>query len=181
MVTTYEPHTTVSSRCGTYAYVSNTVRNRTNSCTAPYVTPRSLPAPSSARSGDESDGVTVARVTCGCVLADAGYGISAGFRQALSARGLTWAVGITRTQKVYPAAVTILKSAPTPEVGRPRRHPRLSILSAPAEQVLAARRWRRLTRRSGAKGPLAALFSAVRIVVADRPPNDGQHLPGEPA
>jgi SRSO17 transposase len=34
------------------------------------------------------------------VLADAGYGISAAFRGALSARGLAWAVGIPRIQKV---------------------------------------------------------------------------------
>jgi SRSO17 transposase len=30
----------------------------------------------------------------GSVLADAGYGLSAPFRQALSERGLTWAVGV---------------------------------------------------------------------------------------
>src|SRR4051812_33934728 len=35
------------------------------------------------------------------VVADAGYGISAAFRQALSALGLLWAVGIPRIQKVY--------------------------------------------------------------------------------
>ena len=51
-------------------------------------------------------------MTWGCVLADAGYGISATFRQALSARGLIWAVGIPRIQKVYPADVTT--HMPTP-------------------------------------------------------------------
>ena len=44
----------------------------------------------------------------GCVLADAGDGLSAPFRQALSARGLALAVGIPRTQKVYPADVTTI-------------------------------------------------------------------------
>ena len=53
----------------------------------------------------ELDRVMAAGVRFGCVLADAGYGISAAFRQGLSARDLLWAVGIPRIQKVYPADV----------------------------------------------------------------------------
>ncbi|WP_363755748.1 hypothetical protein [Sphingobium sp. LSP13-1-1.1] len=34
--------------------------------------------------------------------------LSAPFRQALSARGLGWAVGIPRHQKVYPADVQLI-------------------------------------------------------------------------
>ena len=49
-----------------------------------------------------------AGVRFGCVLADAGYGLSAPFRQALSERGLLWAVGIPRHQKVYPADVALI-------------------------------------------------------------------------
>src|SRR3954451_19649473 len=45
--------------------------------------------------------VMQAGVSFGAVLADAGYGISAPFRQALSALGLLWAVGTVRIQKVY--------------------------------------------------------------------------------
>lgn len=41
----------------------------------------------------EIDRVRAAGVRFGCVLADAGYGSSGPFRQALSARGLSWAVG----------------------------------------------------------------------------------------
>ena len=55
----------------------------------------------------ELDRVIAAGGRFGCVLADAGYGISAAFRQALSARGLTWAVGITRAQTVYPDDVAL--------------------------------------------------------------------------
>ena len=40
-----------------------------------------------------------AGVSFGAVLADAGYGISASFRQALTALGLLWAVGTVRIQK----------------------------------------------------------------------------------
>ena len=51
---------------------------------------------------EEIDRIKDAGVRFGCVLADAGYGLSAPFRQALSARGLRWAVGIPFKQKVYP-------------------------------------------------------------------------------
>ena len=44
----------------------------------------------------EIDRAIVAGVRFGCVLADAGYGLSAPFRQGLTARKLTWAVGIPR-------------------------------------------------------------------------------------
>src|SRR5258707_159489 len=42
----------------------------------------------------EIDGVIAAGVRFGCVLADAGYGMSAPFRQGLTVRKLAWAVGI---------------------------------------------------------------------------------------
>ena len=63
--------------------------------------------------------VMQAGVSFGAVLADAGYGISAPFRQALSALGLLWAVGIARIQKVYPADVQMIVAPPTR--GRPRK------------------------------------------------------------
>ena len=50
----------------------------------------------------EIDRAIAAGVRFGCVLADAGYGLSAPFRQGLTARKLTWAVGIPRYLKVYP-------------------------------------------------------------------------------
>src|SRR3712207_1192201 len=49
----------------------------------------------------ELDRVLAAGVRFGVVLADAGYGTSAGFRHGLDERRLLWAVGIPRTQKVY--------------------------------------------------------------------------------
>jgi SRSO17 transposase len=75
----------------------------------------------------EIDRVRAAGVRFGCVLADAGYGLSAPFRQALTERGLTWAVGIPFKQKVYPADDDLPRcrtrpSAPAPypqrQVGR---------------------------------------------------------------
>jgi SRSO17 transposase len=57
---------------------------------------------------DEIDRLTAAGVRFGAVLADAGYGLSAPFRQGLSVRRLSWAVGIPRHQKVYSADVSLI-------------------------------------------------------------------------
>src|SRR5215831_9720846 len=56
----------------------------------------------------EIDRAIAAGVRLGCVLADAGYGLSAPFRQGLTARKLAWAVGIPRHLKVYPADVQMI-------------------------------------------------------------------------
>jgi SRSO17 transposase len=56
----------------------------------------------------EIDRLIAAGVRFGTVLADAGYGLSAAFRQGLSARKLTWAVGIPKHQKVYPHDVALI-------------------------------------------------------------------------
>jgi hypothetical protein len=81
---------------------------------------------------EEIDQVIAAGVRFGCVLADAGYGLSASFRQALTARGLCWAVGIPKHQKVYPADVQLI--FPEAARGRPRlRHvPDVKSLAAQA-------------------------------------------------
>src|SRR3974377_169895 len=55
----------------------------------------------------EIDRAIAAGVRFGCVLADAGYGASAPFRQGLTARKLAWAVGIPRHLKGYPADVRL--------------------------------------------------------------------------
>ena len=64
----------------------------------------------------ELDRLIAAGVRFGLMLADAGYGASAVFRHGLSERGLTWAVGIPRNQKVYAADVELI-----PPTGRKRR------------------------------------------------------------
>lgn len=60
----------------------------------------------------EFDRVRALGVRFGLVLADAGYGLSASFRQGLSAGGLTWAVGIPKHQKVYLANVALVFPVP---------------------------------------------------------------------
>jgi SRSO17 transposase len=56
---------------------------------------------------EEIDRVIASGTRFGCVLADSGYGSSGPFRQALSERGLRWAVGMSRRQNVYPADIAL--------------------------------------------------------------------------
>ena len=78
----------------------------------------------------EIDRVIATGVRFACVLADAGYGLSAPFRHGLTARNLAWAVGIPRHLKVYPVDVRLLW--PVARRGRPRRRHVPDILSMPA-------------------------------------------------
>ena len=131
----------------------------------------------------EIDRVIAAGARFGCVLADAGYGLSAPFRQGLTTRKLAWAVGIPRHLKVYPADVQMIQ--PVTQRGRPRqRIP--DTLSVAAEDVLARAKWQNISWRTGTKGKLRARFAAVRVRVADGSPQrikgkTHQHLPGEQA
>jgi SRSO17 transposase len=122
----------------------------------------------------ELDRLIAAEVRFGVVLADAGYGASAAFRRGLSERGLTWAVGIPRNQKVYAADVQLV-----PPTGRKRR-PVPDQEPREAEAVLADLPWRRVTWRQGTKGPLAARFAATRVRVGDgKTWANNRHLPGD--
>ncbi|HTJ30391.1 MAG TPA: IS701 family transposase [Acidobacteriaceae bacterium] len=132
----------------------------------------------------EIDRMIAAGVRFGCVLADAGYGPSAPFRQGLTARKLAWAVGIPRHLKVYPVDVQMIW--PIASRGRPRQRHIPDILSMPAEDTLANAKWHTLSWRTGTKGKLKARFAAVRVRVADGPPQrikdkGQQHLPGDQA
>lgn len=131
---------------------------------------------------EEIDRILASGVRFGCVLADAGYGRSAPFRQALRERGLRWAVGIPVKQKVYPVDVEMI--FPVAGRGRPRQHHLPNQFSRPVKAVLADADWQTLSWRRGAKGRLAARFAALRVRLADGPPQrihamGAQHLPGE--
>ena len=114
---------------------------------------------------EEIDRIIAAGARFARVLADAGYGMGAAFRQGLSARGLTWAVGVLKTQNVYPPTVEL--RWPTAATGRPRRHPVPSEAPVAAETMLASADWRRISWRQGSKGPLAAEFAALRARPAE--------------
>jgi SRSO17 transposase len=114
---------------------------------------------------EEIDRVIAAGVRFGCVLADAGYGSSGPFRQALSERGLNWAVGLSRRQNVYPADVALI--FPVAKGGRPRKYHIPDCLPVSAEVMLADEKWRKVSWRQGTKGRLSCLFAAARVRVAD--------------
>src|SRR5437660_4673764 len=115
----------------------------------------------------EIDRVIAAGARFGCVLADAGYGLSAPFRQGLTARGLVWAVGILGRQKVYPAGVKLI--FPIAGRGRPRERHIPDLLSTPSEDMLADAKWKNVSWRLGTRGRLQARFAAVRVRIADGP------------
>jgi SRSO17 transposase len=161
-------------------WTSNRARLQRAGVPAEYQTARTKPEIALA----EIDRAITAGVRFGCVLADAGYGLSAPFRQGLSARKLAWAVGIPRHLKVYPADVQMIW--PVAGRGRPRQRHVPDILSMPAEDKLANVKWRTISWRTGTKGKLKARFAAVRVRIADGPPQrirdkGQQHLPGDEA
>ena len=131
----------------------------------------------------EIDRIIAAGVRFGCVLADAGYGMSAPFRQGLTARKLAWAVGIPRHLKVYPADVQMIR----PVAPRGRARQRIpDTLSVAVQDMLATAKWQNISWRTGTKGKLRARFAAVRVRVADGSPQrikdkTYQHVPGEQA
>lgn len=129
---------------------------------------------------EEIDRVIAAGVHFGCVLADAGYGLSAPFRQALSAR-VCWAVGMPRHQKVYPSDVPLI--FPVADRGRPRVRHVPDAKSQAEHTMLEDAEWRQVSWRKGTKGRLSARFAAVRVRIADgahqRTGSAGaQHMPG---
>ena len=162
------------------SWTSNPVRLKRAGVPVEHRTARTKPEIALA----EIDRVMAAGMRFGCVVADAGYGLSAPFRQGLTTRGLAWAVGIPRHQKVYPVGVKLIW--PVAGRGRPRKRHIPDILSRPAEDMLANAKWQNVSWRNGTKGRLEARFAAVRVRTADGPPQrikdmGQQHLPGDEA
>jgi SRSO17 transposase len=130
----------------------------------------------------EIDRVIASGARFGCVLADAGYGSSGAFRQALSERGLRWALGMSRRQNVYRAHVGLI--FPEASTGRRRKYHLPDGVAASAEIPLADAKWRKISWRRGTKGELTCRFAACRVRVADghrHRMSDGrvQAMPGE--
>lgn len=133
---------------------------------------------------DEIDQAIQRGVEFGHVLGDAGYGSCGVFRAELSKRGLLWTVGILSTQTAYPATV----QTPVPARTRPGgRRPKIGVPTEKSRPVsaliqeLGPKAVRKVTWRSGTKGPLSGRFSMVRVRPADGPrmPVTNHHSPGE--
>ncbi len=93
--------------------------------------------------------------------------MSAPFRQGLSERGLAWAVGIPSRQTAYMHDVAMI--FPVTGKGRPRKNAIPDAKSISAKAMLETAKWK-VSWRRGTKGPLVARFAAVRVRVADGPP-----------
>jgi SRSO17 transposase len=116
------------------------------------------------------------------VLADAGYGDGAAFRNGLAARGLFYVVAVSGTQRVWPPGIEPLPPQATPgQPGRPRTRYRPPSNAAPlAIRELAARlgrsAYRKVTWREGSRGRQSSRFAAVRVRLA--PARAGSRPPG---
>ena len=162
------------------SWTSNRARLERAGVPAEYRTARTKPEMALA----EIDRVIAAGVRFGCVLADAGYGMSAPFRQGLTARKLAWAVGIPRHLKVYPADVQMIW--PVAGAAVPVSGTFQTFYRSRPKTCWPTPDGRTISWRTGTKGKLKARFAAVRVRIADGPPQrirdkGQQHLPGEEA
>jgi SRSO17 transposase len=111
-----------------------------------------------------------AAVPRGVVLADAGYGDEAAFRDRLDAQGLAYAVGIRQTTKVWweqyqPAPVSAqTRGRPRVRVKRDAVHQPISVFDL--ARALPARSYRTLTWREGTNTRLGSRFARVRCCAA---------------
>jgi SRSO17 transposase len=107
------------------------------------------------------------------VVADAGYGVDTAFRDQLTARQLHYAVGVTKTVKVWPEGTAPLP--PAPWSGHEHR-PKLLRRAAQHQPValkalamaLVPRQWHKVTWREGTNATLPSRFAAVRVRCAHR-------------
>src|SRR3954451_11360166 len=97
------------------------------------------------------------------VVADAGYGDIAGFRDGLTSRGRAWVVQVQGVLSAH-AEDAVPALVPTSGRGRPSRPRYRTSPVALREHVLAAgrERVRRVTWREGSHAPLSSWFVALR-------------------
>ena len=106
------------------------------------------------------------------VVADAGYGASTKFREALTKRGLCYAVGILPDTNLWPLGIEPL--TPPMGCGRPpvpsrqgtqRQQP---VLARELALSLQPKTWQTVCWREGTKGMMRSRFAAVRVRAAHR-------------
>jgi SRSO17 transposase len=110
------------------------------------------------------------------VVADAGYGAATQFRDGLTARGFSYAVGIKGDTSVWPPGKGPLPPKPYGGRGRPptlvRRVKGVKPVSAKALALeLPRRSFKPVSWREGTKGTMRSRFAAVRVRPAHRDTN----------
>jgi SRSO17 transposase len=112
------------------------------------------------------------------VVADAGYGVATEFREAITARRLSYVMGVTGDTTVWPPGLHPLPPAPASGPGRPpkrwHRAPDHRPMSAQAlAHALPRSSWKTVRWRDGTKGSMKSRFAAVRV----RPAHRDESLP----
>jgi SRSO17 transposase len=107
------------------------------------------------------------------VVADAGYGDVTAFREALTERGLSYAVGIASSTSVWPPSQQPLPPKPYRGTGRPpkllRRRPGHEPVSVKdLALMLPAKQWQNVHWREGTKGTMHSRFARLRVRAAHR-------------
>lgn len=107
------------------------------------------------------------------VVADAGYGVVTEFRDAVVARGLSYAMGVSKETSVWPPGQGPLPPKSAKGRGRPPKLLRRSkghqpcTLAELAEQ-LPRNAWRTLSWREGTRGKMESRFGIARVRPAHR-------------
>jgi SRSO17 transposase len=117
--------------------------------------------------------LTAEGVPAAPVIADAGYGVVTAFRDALTARGIPYMVGISSETTVWRPGQAPLpprkyggQGRPPTLVRRTRRHRPLSVQAL--AHRLPATAWRTVTWRHGTRGAMRSRFATIRVRPAHR-------------
>jgi SRSO17 transposase len=122
---------------------------------------------------DEIDGLLADDLPRAPVVADAGYGMVTKFREALTARGFSYVVGISAETSVWPAGRGPILPTRRSTGGRPQTRLQRDARHQPSTvrdlaHTLDARTWKIVRWREGTKGTMASRFAAVRVRPAHR-------------
>ena len=107
------------------------------------------------------------------VVADAGYGASTEFRDALSERGLSYAVGVLADTSVWPPGQEALPPLARQGRGVPAKRLRRTPEHQPTTvrelaQRLPRTAWQTIRWREGTRGSMVSRFARVRVRAAHR-------------
>jgi SRSO17 transposase len=107
------------------------------------------------------------------VVADAGYGSATEFRDELTRRGFSYAVGIREDTGVWPPGQQPLPAKPYGGQGRPAKRVRRDEAHQPTSVRALAERlsksvWQAIRWREGTKGTMSSRFAALRVRPAHR-------------